>query len=549
MKIITFFRRVVLLALLFSLTPLNGQTWQSKLVQQSKKGKLTYQPDEEGYLIPDFSAVGYRGGLVELPRVAVVKTIKALPGDNTEAIQAAIDEVGARPLINGIRGTLLLKAGKYSISGSIYQKYDGVVLRGEGEGDDPATSTILFAAGNQPAGREFIYIGNTKNVNSWKEQNSEKINILDDYLPAGTNQLHLASTAEFQVGDQVIVQHDDTQEWLDAIGGGVGEVKTPKWTLKDDHYVPYNRYITKINRAKNLITIDAPLYYGFRRALSQCYVYKLNPRNIIKEVGIENLRLVSDYNPAVTTTDKKYGTYQADEQHAWEGLRFISVENGWARNITVAHFAMSSILLTSTTRCTLDNCKVIDPISIITGRRRYGFDTSFFCQLILFKDCYARNGRHNYISNGTSSASGNVFLRCQSDRSNDCSEGHRRWSNGFLFDNHKELNYTGKQDNTLAFFNRGRWGTSHGWGMVTGVAWNCDLTAGSLKNGHLIVQKPPTGQNFAIGCQARAVDNKGPFPGAPAHVEGTNRAGLVPASLYEAQLAQRKANLTGKGKK
>lgn len=90
--------------------------WQSKLVQVDKKGTISYHPDKDGYVIPDFSAAGYRGGGIPLPEVKVVHTISAIEGDNTAHIQAAIDKVGSMPLQNGMRGALLLKAGKYRVS-------------------------------------------------------------------------------------------------------------------------------------------------------------------------------------------------------------------------------------------------------------------------------------------------------------------------------------------------------------------------------------------------------------------------------------------------
>lgn len=65
------------------------------------------------------------------------------------------------------------------------------------------------------------------------------------------------------------------------------------------------------------------------------------------------------------------------------------------------------------------------------------------------------------------------------------------------------------------------------------MAWRCD-TAGGV----LFLQKPPTAQNYAIGCFAN-INGKVWFPAPPGHIEGTGRPGLVPRSLYRAQLAAR----------
>jgi hypothetical protein len=517
--------------------PDDGSPWQSELVKMDENGKLSYFSDDFGYNIPDFSAAGYRGGGVALPEVPVVKTITALSGDNTQHIQSALNEVGNLPLVNGIRGALLLKAGLYPVSGILYVNKAGVVIRGEGDGDASSTSTIILATGNSPEKRTLIYLGNRTSPNEWSSKLTSNLPVQDDYLPAGTNRVRLSSSNTLNIGDQVVLRHDVTQAWLDAIEGGVGASGAAPWTLSDNHFITYNRYITAIDRNTHTITFDAPLYYGFRKSLSQAYVYKMSTSNIVKEVGIENIRIRTEYDSSVKTTAAPYGTYISDENHAMNGVEFVSVENGWAKNVTLEHFGGMGFLINRTTRTTIKDCRVIDPISVIEGGKRYAFNTHSFAQLNLFENCYAHKSRHGFISNGTSSASGNVFLRCKSDLAYAASEGHRRWSSGYLFDNYQEIAYTGTVTSTLAFHNRGTYGTSHGWGLVTGVAWNCDLTAGSPTKGHLIVQQPPTGQNFAIGTKSAKVDGNGPFPGPTGYIEGSNRKGpLQPTSLYEAQL-------------
>ena len=51
------------------------------------------------------------------------------------------------------------------------------------------------------------------------------------------------------------------------------------------------------------------------------------------------------------------------------------------------------------------------------------------------------------------------------------------------------------------------------------------------------VQKPPIGQNYAIGCTGN-VNNKGPFVQPAGYIEGTGKDLLI-ESLYEAQLSER----------
>ena len=56
-----------------------------------------------------------------------------------------------------------------------------------------------------------------------------------------------------------------------------------------------------------------------------------------------------------------------------------------------------------------------------------------------------------------------------------------------------------------------------------------------------MIQKPPTAQNYAIGCFATSVGNEeAKYPEEPeGYIEGTGVLGLEPVSLFEAQLAER----------
>ncbi len=115
---------------------------ESQWVHAGPDGKLVYKTTARGDRIMDFSSAGYMGGGVALPNVPVKRTVKPSGGpDDTAAIQEAIDAVAAMPLNNGFRGAVLLAAGTYTCSSTIYLSADGVVLRGSGA-TGPAASTI-----------------------------------------------------------------------------------------------------------------------------------------------------------------------------------------------------------------------------------------------------------------------------------------------------------------------------------------------------------------------------------------------------------------------
>ncbi|MDR2475613.1 MAG: hypothetical protein LBD45_07115 [Bacteroidales bacterium] len=506
---------------------------QTGLVKIDDNGRLTCTPDADGFVIPDFSYAGYHNGGVDIPDVPVVKEISPISGDNTAHIQSAIDDVGRLSKnAQGIRGALLLKAGKYDVSGTINVKYDGVILRGEGNGTSPSSSTIIYAKGNSPAQRDVIILGNTSQ-NKWnsKVSNTQK-NITDAVVPVGSMSFSVTSATPFQVGDLIAVYHPCTAEWLNAVNrGGVPAPATgesdERWTV-DQWPIIYHRYITAISG--NKITIDAPVFYTLNNSLSQSYVYRINVSGtaIYREIGIENLRV--DIESAGGE----------DESHAWQAIRFRSLENCWAKNVIAKGFGQSGFITDCCTRTTIEDCQAIDPVSIITGERRYNFNTYVYSQLILFKNCYASNGRHHYVSNGTSSASGNVFLNCISDAANSVSEGHRHWTQGMLYDRHREINLI--RAFVLGLYNRVDMGTGHGWAAVHSVLWNCDVTSG----GTIGLQKPPTAQNYAIGCTAKSITGKpvndSNFP--IGYVELQNQPVTQIPSLYLAQLNNRKQNGT-----
>ena len=505
--------------------------WQSSLLSVASDGSITYNRDNDGFILPDFSHAGYKGGGVDLPEVSTVRTISPISGDNTKHIQDAIDYVGSLPKnSDGIRGALLLEAGKYDIYGSLFVKYDGVVLRGVGDGDNPANSTIIYARGNTPAQRTVVTLGNTSQINGTKQISNTLSNITDDVVEMGSFTFSVVNPALYAVGDRIVIYHPATQAWVDAVDkGGVPYPDPSAPTNPDERWkagqlpILYHRYIRQIDG--NLITVDAPVFYTLNKSLSQSYIYKPNMSGLIDQVALENLRI---------DIETLGGT---DENHAWQAARFKSCENAWAKNCTFAHFGQSGIITEACYRSTFIHCNAIDPVAIITGERMYNFNTYVYSQLNLFSHCYANNGRHHYVSNGTSTTSGNVFLRCVSDATNSVAEGHRQWTQGMLYDNYKEINL--KRDFVLGLYNRVAMGTGHGWSAAHSVLWNCDVTASYGKIG---LQKPPTAQNYAIGCFAKTITGN-PISASNftrGFVEGQNTAGLFPESIYEAQLQARK---------
>ena len=105
-----------------------------------------------------------------------------------------------------------------------------------------------------------------------------------------------------------------------------------------------------------------------------------------------------------------------------------------------------------------------------------------------------------------------------------------------LFDNLNEVETrveTEGGNRVMGFYNRGNWANGHGWSAANSVVWNCNANGKAIT-----LQKPPTAQNYAIGCFG-VVSGKGPFKGPEGFIEGSNKKGLYPQSLFKAQFKAR----------
>jgi hypothetical protein len=511
----------------------------SSLVYPGPDGHLTYVPDAQGNIIPDFSNVGYMSGTVPLPGTqgtpeVPVKAIVQPPAKGVDAgatIQAAIDQVSKLPLDpNGFRGAVLLKAGNYFIGGQIRITTSGVVLRGEGT---DSTGTILHATGTSrrydeklPFGDGLVQLeGAIPGGPSWRGGDdfaTLKVpgtdhNITDNYVPVGARSFHVESIAGLQAGDSVIVDRPSTAAWIHDLGM---DGPLNPWLPGTKNLIS-DRVITQIDAQDKRITIDAPLTNALEKKYGGGTIFKYSFPGRINHVGVENLRGESDYNHQVVD----------DEDHAWTFISLAGVENAWVRQISAHSFSFSAVDVQKMSKwVTIEGSENIDPVSKIIGGRRYSFEIGG--QLTLVKDCYALHGRHDFVLHATVPGP-NVFVHCRAEEAYDESGPHHRWDTGVLYDNVNVKGTSGlggdpRTAGTLEAHNQGMT-DGHGWSGANFVFWNC--TADKIDVG-----KPPTAQNWAIGDRTR----KAPAPTGTGFIESSNQP-VTPASLYQAQLKDRLA--------
>src|SRR5262249_2283763 len=119
---------------------------ESPIISVGRDDHLVYDRDQHGNRVPDFSHCGYAGGDRPIPHAPVRVVISPAKGDSAAPIQKALAYAAGLPLdTNGLRGAVLLLKGRHEVLGSLLLNASGVVLRGQGMGED---GTVLVAAGD-----------------------------------------------------------------------------------------------------------------------------------------------------------------------------------------------------------------------------------------------------------------------------------------------------------------------------------------------------------------------------------------------------------------
>ncbi|WP_218091891.1 discoidin domain-containing protein [Paenibacillus solanacearum] len=494
-------------------------TNQSQIAYQRQDGTMAYVPDYKGNRIIDFSGAGYMGGGVKLPDVQARIALEPQTGsgDDTARIQAAIDEVSAMPLnAEGFRGAVLLKKGTYRLGGTLTIRSSGVVLRGEGQDEN---GTILYATG--ASRRNMLEIGGT----ALQLLTGTASAVSDLYVPSGAKVIRVENASAFQPGDSVKIQRSGNSRWIHEIDMDTiydELVETTQWT---PFSIDFDRIVTQVNG--NEITLDAPIANSIERKWGGGQIVKYADPGRIEQVGVENMRVDTEFNRNVTSTITYEGqtlTYYADENHAVSFAIFNHVKNAWMREITGFHLEHALAHANRGSKwITVQDSQSLDMVSLLVGARRYPFKMTG--ELALMQRNYSETARHAFVVDNRVPGP-NVFLDSESQIDFLPSEPHHRWSVGGLYDN-----VNGK----IHIRDRGWNGGGHGWSGANYVTWN---TVGELSS-----QQPPTAQNYAIGHVGQKVGGFLPNfydqrPREDAYWDHLN-SHVTPRSLYHQQLEER----------
>jgi hypothetical protein len=487
-----------------------AQTQSELWVKAGPGGCLRYAEDIRGNRVPDFSHAGYRGGGAPLPRVAAAASVpRLLPsdsGDDTPAIQAAIDAVSAlAPDARGIRGAVELGSGSFVLRGSLHLDAGGVILRGQGS--DGEGATVLRAVGPP---RLMVRVGPRAKRRLLSKSTHA---VTDVYVPVGARTFTLDDTADLKAGDDIVIHRPKTQRWICAIGTDVLPSRkdgraTPPWRARGA--LTFERRIVSVDG--NRVTVDAPLTNALEKEYTQAFVTRLEFPERITEVGVEHLSTVGDFTNHLRCPSSKS-----------DFLRFLAVANGWVKNVRVQGYAGEAVTLDSsskwvtvedTTYVALEDERCDDQWAfklggqqnlILRGRTLGSYLTALYTD----SEVEGPNAVVDFLSIGRA-----VRVRVAS-----------RWSTGILFDNVRIQDAAGQPSGD---FDLARGRSSHGWSAVNSVVWNSEAETFSVDN-------PPTANNWIMGgaTAAKFLLGTGTY--------SAQRGNIQPQSLYKAQLGERLA--------
>ena len=479
----------------------NSNVLDRQWVAMGATGKLEYKATAKGDRIIDFSHAGYMGGGVAIPAVPVKKEVAPSGGDDTAAIQAAIGQVSAMPLVQGFRGAVLLRSGVFHCAKPITISQDGVVLRGSGSGKN---GTVIEMAGAPHTalsieGPEVLFP---------KETEASTFPIADAWVPAGALSLSLKNAKGLVVGDTILIRWLRTAKWIHFMGMDtlVRREKPQTW-IKNGSPVTVERKICAFEG--NRITLDVPLTDAIDARFLDGHpaeVVKTLPSKRLTQCGIESLQINSAPHKGMLTDGKNIAS------------EFKKCEDCWFRDI-VMHETLNNVHVDAASRrITISGAHAYHKSTVEQGAG-YPADIGIRGSQVLVDRCSSHGLGGFYVTTMNATATLNVVLNCMYEGEGSIMP-HMRWSTGLLIDSCR------LPGGRIDLINRGTSGSGHGWSIGWGVAWNC-----IAKN--LQVQIPPGALNLAIGCQGE------PYKTFSKEAFFSQGLPVTPASLYLAQLRER----------
>ena len=166
--------------------------------------------------------------------------------------------------------------------------------------------------------------------------------------------------------------------------------------------IEWDRVVTAVG--KKTITVDAPITCAIEAQWGGGEIVKYTDPDRIANIGIENLRGMSDYDRTVRTTNHGnidrhpyYGEeYYSDENHYWNFILINNARNCWVRDVSALHFGNSLVAVDSGAKwVTVEDCASMRPVARRVGGRRFTYQLRG--QLTLVQRCTSHEGRHSFV--------------------------------------------------------------------------------------------------------------------------------------------------------
>jgi hypothetical protein len=486
---------------------------QSHWVHTGRAGRLIYATTPKGDRIPDFSSAGYEGGGVALPHVPARRTVTPSGEDDTAAIQKAIDEVSALPLVNdqqgGFRGAVELAPGDFHCANTLSITASGVVLRGAGDGDK---GTIIEMTGKPHLALRIAGKLEQKNLGI-------ATTITDAYVPTGATVIHVADASQLHPGDTLLISKPVTPEWIHFMG-----MDDLHRNGKPEHWVTaasldVRRRIAAVSG--NAVTLTVPLMDSYDTqffAGAHATAAKIEVTGQLTQVGVENLRFVAPKQSI------------ALGQAEYSGMSIQDAADSWVRSVAFEDTTNGVRINNGSERITFLQCDIAQHVPVTSAAKPADFAING--SQILLDRCTASGDNTFYIVTQDREQGPVVALHCRF-LGNGHIAPHQRWSTGLLIDN------CDVPGGGIDMMNRGEMGSGHGWPIGWSVVWNSTAQSFAMNT-------PPGSMIWSIGNKGEQSDPAFPiFDGgppraalAPATVDSPNDP-VKPQSLYLAQLKAR----------
>ena len=355
----------------------------------------------------DFSHCGFRESSEAIPLVPTTLLVTPSGGDDTAAIQGAIDAVARMPVdAEGFRGTVALEEGVFTISKGLEISRSGIVLRGRGMdvtrvvGTSPDREPMIRVFGEaREAGRASLH------------------RVLGEATPLGSSTLRIAHGGEFQIGSTILVTRPSSQTWIEALGMDRDRISWKPGTRD----LFWERRVAEVK--EEALVLDFGLTMPLDARFGGGTVSTLEWNGRLRNVGIESLTLDAE----------GIGGGPRNEDRPWFGVTVDNARDIWVRQVAFEKFSGSAVALWETaSRVTVRDCLSLDPRSEIGGERRRAFFTAG--SQSLFLRCWSEGGIHDF-GVGHAAAGPIAFVECVAHDTNGDSGALGSWATGVLFDN------------------------------------------------------------------------------------------------------------------